>query len=93
MIIHSEDRLGILTSCREQYYSLSAASALFRYLEHTHGIAFGPGTLKITYEPPEGTCLIDRDSARNLELVSNVRPVSSRRPGSISRLPRVYVTT
>lgn len=75
MIIHSEDRLGILTSCREQYYSLSAASALFRYLEHTHGIAFGPGTLKITYEPPEGTCLIDRDSARNLELVSNVRPL------------------
>ncbi|GAA5958826.1 hypothetical protein JCM8115_000366 [Rhodotorula mucilaginosa] len=72
LIIHSEDRLGILTSCREQYYSLSAASALFRYLEHTHGIAFGPGTLKITYEPPEGTCLIDRDSARNLELVSNL---------------------
>ncbi|KWU47134.1 hypothetical protein RHOSPDRAFT_31271 [Rhodotorula sp. JG-1b] len=72
LIIHSEDRLGTLTSCREQYYSLSAANALFRYLEHTHGIAFGPGTLRITYEPPEGTCLIDRDSARNLELVSNL---------------------
>ncbi|GAA5868078.1 hypothetical protein JCM3774_001010 [Rhodotorula dairenensis] len=72
LICHSDDRLAVLTACRERYYSLSAASALFHWLEHAHGLAFGPGTLRITYEPPEGTCLIDGDSARNLELVSNL---------------------
>ncbi|GAA5984307.1 hypothetical protein JCM10908_006137 [Rhodotorula pacifica] len=72
LIVHSDDRPGILTSCREQYYALSAASALFHWLEHAQGLAFAPRTLRITYEPPEGTCLIDRESARNLELVSNL---------------------
>lgn len=73
LIVHSDDRLAILTACRNQYYSLSAAGALFHWLEQAQGLAFAPRTLRIEYEAPEGTCLIDADSAANLELVSNVR--------------------
>lgn len=33
---------------------------------------FPPRSLRITYAALEGTCLIDADTAMNLELVSNV---------------------
>ena len=60
-----------------KYYALSAASALFKYLEITKNWVFAPKSLRIKYLPPEGTMLIDADSVKNLELVGNVRLVSS----------------
>lgn len=61
--------------CRDlvqnKYYALSAASALFKYLE-SRGRTFGARSLKIRYLPLEGTMLIDSETAKNLELVENV---------------------
>ena len=54
-------------------YALSAASALFKYLE-SERIAFPNGSLRISYHPLEGTCLIDHDTINYLELVTNVGP-------------------
>lgn len=82
--MHDEDRLGVLTACKPKYYALSAICALFKYLETSHSLSFAPKTLKIRYSALEGTCLIDADSVRNLELVSNVR----RRSGTASATSR-----
>lgn len=61
--------------CRDlvqnKYYALSAASALFKYLE-SRGRTFGARSLKIRYLPLEGTMLIDFETAKNLESVENV---------------------
>lgn len=52
-------------------FALSAASALFKYLE-TQRVAFPDNSLRISYQPLEGTCLIDQDTIKYLELVTNV---------------------
>ncbi|GAA5853279.1 hypothetical protein JCM3766R1_003671 [Sporobolomyces carnicolor] len=63
-------RLHTIETTRTKHYALSSACALFKYLD-TQGTAFSPHSLKIRYAPFEGTCLIDSDSAKNLELVQN----------------------
>ncbi|GAA6060475.1 hypothetical protein JCM10212_007106 [Sporobolomyces blumeae] len=65
------ERSNLITTVRAKYQALSAASALFKHLE-SHGTAFPPKSLAIRFAPFEGTCLIDSDSAKNLELVQNV---------------------
>lgn len=56
---------------KNKYYALSAASALFKYLEDKNR-TFSARSLKIRYLPLEGTMLIDAETAKNLELVENV---------------------
>ncbi|GAA5967803.1 hypothetical protein JCM11641_005769 [Rhodosporidiobolus odoratus] len=72
LIVHDADRTGVLTACKARYYALSAACALFKYLDSQHAMVFPPKSLKIRYAPLEGTCLIDAESAKNLELVANL---------------------
>ncbi|KAG2023704.1 DNA mismatch repair protein MSH2, variant 3 [Coprinopsis cinerea AmutBmut pab1-1] len=59
------------TSSR-RYYALSAACALFKYYEAKMNTRFAAGSLRIRYVPVEGTMMIDRDTARNLELIGNM---------------------
>ncbi|GAA5871540.1 hypothetical protein JCM8547_001367 [Rhodosporidiobolus lusitaniae] len=77
-LIHDADSTSVLTACKSHYYALSAACALFKYLETAHGVTFTKKSLKIRYAPLEGTCAIDRDSARDLELVANLLSKSSK---------------
>lgn len=56
--------------CR--YYVLSAASALFKHVEFRLNTRFAMGSLRIRYASVEGTMMIDPESARNLELVTNI---------------------
>ncbi|GAA6042058.1 hypothetical protein JCM8097_004086 [Rhodosporidiobolus ruineniae] len=72
LIVHDDDRTSVLTACKSKYYALSAACALFKYLDASHGVVFPPKSLRIRYAPLEGTCLIDAGSARDLELVANL---------------------
>ena len=58
-----------------KYYALSAASALFKFIEMTSNTVFVAGSIKIQYAPLQGTMLIDGESAKNLELVENVSPL------------------
>ncbi|KAK4701951.1 hypothetical protein P7C70_g4276, partial [Phenoliferia sp. Uapishka_3] len=57
---------------KSKFYALTAVSALFKYLDSAHALIFPPRSLRINYTPLEGTCLIDTDTASNLELVSNL---------------------
>ena len=52
-------------------YALSAASALFKYLEGQR-VTWEDRSVRILYQPLEGTCLIDQDTIKYLELVTNV---------------------
>ena len=72
LILQDEQRTGTIMAARTKYYALGACSALFKYLESSHSLVFPPRTLRMSYQPLDGTCLIDTDSARNLELVTNV---------------------
>ena len=55
-----------------RYYALSAACALFKYVEAQMNTRFATASLRIRYIPVEGTMMIDPDTARNLELVNNM---------------------
>ena len=55
-----------------RYYALSAASALFKHSELRLGTRFAASSLLIRYAQVEGTMMIDSDTVRDLELVSNL---------------------
>ncbi|GAA5887912.1 hypothetical protein JCM6882_000800 [Rhodosporidiobolus microsporus] len=78
LITHDTERIPVLTACKAKYYALSAAAALFKYLETAHGMVFPPRSVKIRYASLEGTCLIDVESAKNLELVANLLNTNSK---------------
>lgn len=61
-----------LSCCSFRYYCLSAACALFKYVEARLNTHFAAGSLRIKYAAVDGTMLIDPDTARNLELVGNM---------------------
>ncbi len=54
-----------------RYYALSASSAVFKYTETKLNTRYAPKSLCITYTPVEGTMLIDTETVKNLEIVSN----------------------
>jgi len=60
-----------------RYYALSAACALFKYVEAKLNIRFAAGSLVIHYVPVEGTMMIDKETASNLELICNTNSKKS----------------
>ena len=70
--MNDEERTGTILAIKSKFYALSALSALFKYLESV-ALVFPPRSLRISYSPLEGTCLIDSDTSSNLELVANAR--------------------
>ncbi|GAA5897919.1 hypothetical protein JCM8208_003192 [Rhodotorula glutinis] len=72
LAVHDDERLSTLNVCKSKWYALSAAAALFKWLDSAQSLSFPPNSLRIRYAPLDGTCLIDTESARNLELVANV---------------------
>jgi DNA mismatch repair protein MSH4 len=56
-------------ACR--YYTLSAACALFKFVETRLNTRFSACSLRIRYIPVEGTMMIDPETVRNLELINN----------------------
>ncbi|KDE08921.1 hypothetical protein MVLG_01015 [Microbotryum lychnidis-dioicae p1A1 Lamole] len=72
LIVRDEGRHATILAAKPKYYALAATSALFKYLEMTYSVVFSPRSLRITYAPVEGTCLIDVETAANLELVANM---------------------
>jgi DNA mismatch repair protein MSH4 len=60
-----------------RYYALSAASAVFKYVEIRLNTQFTSGSLRIRFVPVEGTMMIDPETVRNLEIVDNTGNVRS----------------
>ncbi|KIY45240.1 hypothetical protein FISHEDRAFT_61251 [Fistulina hepatica ATCC 64428] len=72
LCVEDQERAGTLLTVATKYYALSAASALFKHAELKLNTRYAAGSLRIRYAPVDGTMLIDPDTARNLELVSNL---------------------
>ncbi|KAL9935413.1 hypothetical protein V8E36_005761 [Tilletia maclaganii] len=60
-----------LTAASSKYYALSAACALFRYLEGTGDLSFRNNSLHIEYRAPEGVLFIGTETVRSFELLEN----------------------
>ncbi|GAB1599457.1 mutS protein homolog 4 [Argonauta hians] len=60
-----------------KYYCLATASALLKYVEFIQNIVYAPATLKIVFRGCENTTMIDVTTAKNLELVHNLRDPKS----------------
>ncbi|TNY24833.1 muts domain V-domain-containing protein, partial [Rhodotorula diobovata] len=67
-----DERLSTLAVSKSKWYALSACAALFKWLDAAQARSFPPASLRIRYEALEGTCLVDSETARNLELVNNL---------------------
>ena len=65
-------RIQILISFLARYYALSAASAVFKYVEIKLNTQFASASLRIRFVPVEGTVMIDPETVRNLEIVDNM---------------------
>jgi len=64
-------RIQLLISSLVRYYALSAASAVFKYVEIKLSTQFASASLRIRFVPVEGTMMIDPETVRNLEIVDN----------------------
>ncbi|KAF8327173.1 muts domain V-domain-containing protein [Cantharellus anzutake] len=71
LILDDENRASTLLTVSGCSFSLCAASALFKYAQTRLHATYPPKSLWIECPLVEGTMLIDRDTAKNLELVSN----------------------
>ncbi|KAE8249784.1 hypothetical protein A4X06_0g3069 [Tilletia controversa] len=60
-----------LTAVSSKYYALSAACALFRYLESAEDASFRNNSLFIEYRSPEGVLFIGTETVQSLELLEN----------------------
>lgn len=66
-----DERAATLVSVTDKYYTLSAACALFKFVETRLNTRFSACSLRIRYIPVEGTMMIDPETVRNLELINN----------------------
>ncbi|OJA13483.1 hypothetical protein AZE42_04411 [Rhizopogon vesiculosus] len=69
--VEDDERAATLVSVTDKYYALSAACALFKFVETRLNTRFSACSLRIRYIPVEGTMMIDPESVRNLELINN----------------------
>ncbi|KAI5997385.1 muts domain V-domain-containing protein [Pisolithus albus] len=72
LCVEDDERAATLISAADKYYALSATSALFKHAEYRLNTRFASRSLRIRYVSGEGTLMIDLETARNLELVSNI---------------------
>ncbi|ORY84089.1 muts domain V-domain-containing protein, partial [Leucosporidium creatinivorum] len=72
LTLQDDKRTGTILSIKPKYYALAAASALFKYLETSYSLIFPPRSLRIEYAPLDGTCMIDTETVKNLEVVANL---------------------
>ncbi|KAI9510622.1 muts domain V-domain-containing protein [Russula earlei] len=71
LCVQDEERAATILAVSRKYYALSAASAVFKYVEIKLNTRFSVGSLRIRFVPVEGTMMIDPETARNLEIVDN----------------------
>ncbi|XP_032231017.2 mutS protein homolog 4 [Nematostella vectensis] len=60
-----------------KYYCLATAAALLKYVEFIQNIVYAPLSLKVVFKGSEQTSMIDVTTAKNLELIQNVRDAKS----------------
>jgi DNA mismatch repair protein MSH4 len=72
LIVEDDSKVSHLSACQSRHYALSAAGALFSYLELKLHFICHAASLSIQYHVLEGTMLIDQETIDHLELLQNV---------------------
>lgn len=77
----SADRTATISHVRLKYYALGAANAVVEWLAR-QGMTWSKGCLDVQWRAVEGTMLMDNETIRDLELLTNVgRPSAVLDPG------------
>ncbi|XP_033098705.1 mutS protein homolog 4-like [Anneissia japonica] len=63
----------VVMEVMSKYYCLAASAALLKYVEFIQNIVYAPSSLKVVFKGSEQTTMIDASTAKNLELVQNLR--------------------
>ena len=74
----ADDLESIKTAVSGNYYAVCCFAAALRYVELRLAKTFPARSLRMKYEPPEGSMMIDLSSIRSLELVQNLHQAKSR---------------
>ncbi|BFZ63455.1 MutS protein msh4 [Saitoella coloradoensis] len=69
----AEDLESVKVAVSAKFYALSALAACLKYVELSHHTLYAPHSLRLSYQPSEGSMLIDFSTVRNLELVQNLQ--------------------
>ncbi|KAI6819431.1 hypothetical protein KC332_g9419 [Hortaea werneckii] len=73
-----EDVETIKTAVNGNYYSVCCFAAVLKYVELSLSKTFPQRSLRIKYEPSEGSMMIDLSTIRSLELVQNLHSAKSK---------------
>ncbi|KAI9651966.1 MAG: MutS protein msh4 [Alyxoria varia] len=74
----TDDIEAIKSAIAGNYFAICCFAAALSYIEHNHGLSFHYHTLRIKYEPSEGSMMIDVSTILSLELIQNLRNAKSR---------------
>ncbi|KAF1832898.1 hypothetical protein BDW02DRAFT_624773 [Decorospora gaudefroyi] len=73
-----EDVEAIKISVTGNYYAVCCIAAAFKYIDLGLGMVFSSHSLRMRYEPSEGSMMIDVSTICSLELVQNLRDPKSK---------------
>ncbi|KAI6778028.1 uncharacterized protein J7T54_005815 [Emericellopsis cladophorae] len=68
----------LTVAIQEKYYATSSVCAAMKYIEHQFAITFVPHSLRISYQPSDGTMMIDISAFQSLEIMQNARDPKSK---------------
>ncbi|KAK0870903.1 MutS protein msh4 [Friedmanniomyces endolithicus] len=74
----AEDAEALKTAVSGNYYAVCCFAAVLKYVERGMARTFPFHSLRIKYEPPEGSMMIDLSTIRSLELVQNANDPKSK---------------
>ncbi|KAF2098960.1 hypothetical protein NA57DRAFT_39496 [Rhizodiscina lignyota] len=73
-----DDVEAIKVAIGGNYFAVCCFAAVLKYIDHQLGSTFQRHTLRIKYEPSEGSMMIDVATIRSLELIQNLQNPKSR---------------
>ncbi|ELR02134.1 hypothetical protein GMDG_05293 [Pseudogymnoascus destructans 20631-21] len=73
-----EDVEAIKVATGGNFYATCCLAASLRYMEHSLSLTFASHSLRIKYQPSEGSMMIDLSTIRSLELIQNITNVKSK---------------
>ncbi|OBT48598.1 hypothetical protein VE00_00760 [Pseudogymnoascus sp. WSF 3629] len=73
-----EDVEAIKVATGGNFYATCCLAASLRYMEHSLSLTFASHSLRIKYQPSEGSMMIDLSTIQSLELIQNITNVKSK---------------
>ncbi|OBT77833.1 hypothetical protein VF21_03230 [Pseudogymnoascus sp. 05NY08] len=73
-----EDVEAIKVATGGNFYATCCLAASLRYMEHSLSLTFASHSLRIKYQPSEGSMMIDLSTIQSLELIQNITNLKSK---------------